>query len=240
VVLLVPLVADRATPFVPASWERRLGKAADNQVRTVLRARSCNDPEGGRALDRLVAQLTEKAPVAIEPDIQVLDSPVANALALPGGRIYLLGGLLDRAESADEIGGVLAHEMGHIARRDGLRKLIETGGTAFLLGLRFGDVGGSGTLILPGRLAMDGAYSREAERAADRFAAETMQALGRSPRPLAALLKRVSPESGTVPPLLSSHPLTQERFEALQEPMAASTKPLLEPDEWQALKAICN
>jgi Zn-dependent protease with chaperone function len=240
VLFLVPLAADRATPLIPVSLERRLGTAVDNQVRFVLRGRTCDGERGRAALDRLVRSLTGTAPHAVEPDVRVLDSPLANAVALPGGRIYLLRGLLDEAESADEIGGVLAHEMGHVAHRDGLRKLLQTGGASFLLGLLFGDVAGSGTIILLGRLAVDGAYSRDAERAADRFAADTMRALGRSPRAMALLLKRIGPDEGPVPAFLSSHPVTQERLDALQEPSGALGEPLLAPGDWLALKSICK
>jgi predicted Zn-dependent protease len=95
-------------------------------------------------------------------------------------------------------------------------------------------------MILLGRLAVDGAYSRDAERAADRFAAETMLALGRSPQGLATLLKRVFPEQGPIPPFLSSHPLTQERLDAFQEATAPLRGPLLSGDEWEALKAVCD
>ena len=45
----------------------------------------------------------------------------ANAFALPGGRIYVFQGLIDKAESADELAGVMAHEIGHVAHRDGTR-----------------------------------------------------------------------------------------------------------------------
>jgi Zn-dependent protease with chaperone function len=240
VLFLVPLAADRATPLIPVSLERRLGTAVDNQVRFVLGGKTCNAERGRAALDRLVRSLTGKVPHAVEPDIRVLDSPLANAVALPGGRIYLFRGLLDEAESADEIGGVLAHEMGHVAHRDGLRKLLQTGGASFLLGLLFGDVAGSGTIILLGRLAVDGAYSRDAERGADRFAADTMRALGRSPKAMALLLKRIAPEEGPVPAFFSSHPITRERLDSLPEPSEALGEPLLTSSEWLALKSICK
>jgi Zn-dependent protease with chaperone function len=209
-------------------------------VRFVLGGETCNAERGRAALDRLVRSLTGKVPHAVEPDIRVLDSPLANAVALPGGRIYLFRGLLDEAESADEIGGVLAHEMGHVAHRDGLRKLLQTGAASFLLGLLFGDVAGSGTIILLGRLAVDGAYSRDAERAADRFAADTMLGLGRSPRAMALLLERIAPDEGPVPAFLSSHPITRERLDSLQGPSEALGEPLLTPSEWLALKSICK
>ena len=42
---------------------------------------------------------------------------MVNAVALPGGRIILFQGLIDKAKSADEVAGVLAHELGHLRRR---------------------------------------------------------------------------------------------------------------------------
>ena len=65
----------------------------------------------------------------------VLSTPVPNAFALPGGRVYLFHGLLAKAENVDEVAGVLAHELGHLRQRDNLRQLIYNGGTSFLIGL---------------------------------------------------------------------------------------------------------
>jgi predicted Zn-dependent protease len=50
------------------------------------------------------------------------------SFALPGGKIYLLNGLLQKAQSTDELAGVVAHEMGHISRRDHTRMMIPRGG----------------------------------------------------------------------------------------------------------------
>jgi Zn-dependent protease with chaperone function len=47
--------------------------------------------------------------------------PIPNAFALPGGKVYLFDGLLAKAENPDEIAGVLAHELGHLKHRDGIR-----------------------------------------------------------------------------------------------------------------------
>ena len=65
--------------------------------------------------------------------------------------VYLLNGLLAKAENPDEIAGVLAHELGHLRHRDGTRNLIYNGGTSFLIGLLFGDVTGSGAVIFASR-----------------------------------------------------------------------------------------
>lgn len=240
-IYLVPLVADRLVPFIPPALEQRLGLAVDHQVQAIFGRKTCEEEAGKAALAKLSARLLEGAGAPAEASIAVLASPVPNAVALPGGRIYLFEGLLRRAESPDEVAGVLAHEIGHVAHRDGLRRLLQTGGTSFLLGLLFGDVTGSGAIILASRTILDGSYSRDAERGADAHAASVMVGLGRSPEPLGALLQRISGRADFVPPFLSSHPLTTERMQALGKAKPEREgPPLLSDEEWRALKSICK
>jgi Zn-dependent protease with chaperone function len=239
ILYLVPLLAAMAVPLVPLSVERRLGVATDNQLRLLLGRETCTAAPGAAALARLVHRLRAAAPGPIPPDVLVLPSRVPNAVALPGGRIYLFDGLLQRAESVDEVAGVLAHEMGHVAHRDGLRLLFQAGGTSFLIGLLFGDVSGGGAIVLASRILVDGAHSRDAERDADRFAADLMLAQGRSPEPMGRLLRRID-TGGKLPALLSSHPLTDERLAALSARVPPTAgAPLLTEAEWQDLRAIC-
>ena len=247
VFVLLPILADRLTPLIPASYERRLGTAVDNQIRTIFSGKICKDPQGHAALERLVAQL--RGAQGPQVDVLVLESKVPNAVALPGGRIYLFKALLDEAESVDEIAGVLAHEIGHVAHRDGLRKLIQAGGTSYLLGLLLGDVTGGGAIVVVSRYLVDSAYSREAEVAADTFAGRTMTALGRPAHPMALLLKRVEDKHGEddegndfkVPAFLSTHPVTDQRLKALEKQVPPRQgEPLLDQEQWRALKEICK
>ena len=165
-----------------------------------------------------------------------------NAFALPGGRVYLLSGLLAKSQTPDELAGVLSHELGHVARRDGLRRLIREGGTSFLIGLLFGDVTGSGAVLMAGRFVLGAAHSRAAEDGADAFAVNVMHRLGRPAAPMGELLQRITgPEHDAVPSILRDHPLTPDRktmLEANDSP--ATAKPLLDAAEWQALKRICD
>ena len=75
----------------------------------------------------MVGHLQERARLPIAPEPAVLRSGMQNAFALPGGRIYVLSGLVTKAETPDELGGILAHELGHVSHRDGLRRLIRDG-----------------------------------------------------------------------------------------------------------------
>jgi Zn-dependent protease with chaperone function len=237
----VPLVADQLAEALPVRWERPLGEAVDKQVRVMFPGKACTGPDGHAALDKLVTELQTAARLPIVPDPVVLRSPVPNAFALPGGRVYVLSALLSRTQSPDELAGVLAHEFGHVSHRDGLRRLIRDGGTAFLVGLLFGDVSGAGAALFATRSLLSAAYARDIEAGADAFAITVMHRLGRPTAPLGDLLQRLGGPGDTHLSLLQDHPLTPDRVRRLKQEDATPTGPdLLDPVEWQALRKICD
>jgi Zn-dependent protease with chaperone function len=237
----MPLLADRLAAITPASWEKPIGNAVDPRVRALFGA-ACVKPAGVAALHKLVGRLQEAAELPIAPDPIVLRSQVPNAFALPGGRVYVLSKLLAKSDTPDELAGVLAHEFGHVAHRDGLRRLIRDGGTSFLVGLLFGDVTGSGAVLMAGRAVLSATYSRGDEQRADAFAVTTLHRLGRPTAPLGALLQRVTGTgSDIMPSILRDHPLTPDRNAMLEAENAVPTgRPLIDDGEWRDLKAICD
>ncbi|WP_026606565.1 M48 family metallopeptidase [Methylocapsa acidiphila] len=238
----VPFLADRLTPVVPQWAERRLGDAANGQVRAIFSGKACARPEGAAALEKLVDALRRGAGMPQSYAPIVLASNVPNAFALPGGRIYVLNGLLNKATTPDELAGVLAHELGHAAHRDGLRRIIANGGTSYLLGLLFGDVAGASVVLTAGRGLFQAAYSRETESEADLFAVQTMRKLGRSTKPFGELMLRITgPEKDNPFAIFASHPMTEDRLAALGAADAPPQgEPLLSDGEWRALKTICE
>jgi Zn-dependent protease with chaperone function len=242
VVYGMPLVANRLTPLIPLSFDRHLGAMADNQVRLIFGGRTCTNAEGHAAFSKLVETVRQASHLDVPLQTEVLTSSVPNAFALPGGKIYLLNGLLQKAQSADELAGVVAHEMGHISHRDHTRMMIQRGGVSFLVGLLWGDITGSAAVIFVTRTLFEVSYSREAEQNADDFAIGAMHALGRSPAPMGELLFRITgaERSGTIG-ILASHPLTEDRRELMRHEDRPATGPeILSDSEWQALKAICR
>jgi Zn-dependent protease with chaperone function len=239
----VPLAADRLAPLVPKPIERRIGDASEVQVKTIFGRSACEDPAGKAAFVKLVNRLRDAA--GLDDDAMtagVLPTSIPNAFALPGGKVYVLKGLLDKAENPDELAGILAHELGHLKHYDNMRGLIYNGGTSFLIGLLFGDVTGSSAVIFASRSVVEASYSREAETAADTFAIEMMHKLGRSPKPAAELMFRITgKEGGGLTSILASHPLTEDRLARMtKEDRPASGPPLLTDKEWQSLKLICG
>lgn len=240
----VPLAADRLAPLVPKPVERRIGDAAEVQMKTIFGRNACEDPAGKAAFTKLVNRLRDAADLDDDSmTAGVLPTSVPNAFALPGGKVFVLKGLLDKAENPDELAGILAHELGHLKHHDNMRGLIYNGGTSFLIGLLFGDVTGSSAVIFASRTLVEASYSREAETAADTFAIEVMHKLGRSPKPAFELMFRITGKEGgsTLTTILASHPLTEDRLARMtREDRPASGPPLLTDKEWKALKGVCG
>ena len=237
----LPLIADRLTPLVPEAFERRLGEVADSQIKTMFDGKACDNPAGQKAFVKLVTSIRESAGLDTSVQSGVLSSPVPNAFALPGGRIYLFDGLLAKAENPDEIAGVLAHELGHLKHRDSMRGLIRDGSTSFLIGLLFGDITGSSALIFGSRTLVTSSHSREAETNADGFAIDVMHRLGRPAKPTGELLLRVTGKEGKGLSIISTHPLSEDRLARMsREDKSEGGPPLLTAEEWRSLKSICD
>ena len=237
----VPLAADRLAPRVPNAFERRFGEAADGQIKTLFNAKVCDNAAGEKAFTKLMTAIRESAGMDTSVQSSVLSSEVPNAFALPGGRVYMFRGLLAKAESADEIAGVLAHELGHLEHRDNMRGLIRNGGTSFLVGLLFGDITGSSALIFASRSLVTSSHSREAEQDADGFSIDVMHKLGRPTKPMGELLVRVTGKGGKGLSMISTHPMSEDRLARMtREDRPATKPPLLTPEEWRSLKSICD
>jgi Zn-dependent protease with chaperone function len=243
----VPLLADRIAPHFPVALEIRLGDAVDAQVREAL------DPSKGRkpfectpggaaqaAFDKLIASLEGTADLPLPLRAVAVRSPEVNAVTVPGGRVYVFSGLIAKAQTADELAGVIAHELGHVAHRDGTKRMLQSAGLSLLFGMLLGDFTGGGVAVFAARALLETAYSRNAEAAADDFGARLVYRLGGDPRALGVILVRISGEPGKVPHFLLDHPEAQERADAIARiGQPSPMKALLTPAEWRALKGIC-
>jgi Zn-dependent protease with chaperone function len=240
----LPIIAERLAPLVPRSVEQRIGEAVDMQVRALFGGKVCDQPDGKAAFATMIEKIRAAGGIDYPLDAQVLPSKIPNAVALPGGKVYLFDALLQKAQGPDEIAGVLAHELGHVHHRHNMRTLIYNGGTSFLVGLLLGDVTGGSAVIFATRSLLQASHSREAEQEADEFAGSVMRGLGRSLVPMGELLLRVTGEQGKQLAgftILNSHPLTEDRLATAKKNDRANTGPeILSPDEWRALKAICK
>ena len=246
----VPAIAGRLTPLLPATVDLKLGNAVNMQVRGMLDSRNAGaafecgvaaaEIPGRAALDKLVRRLEETAALPLPLRTNVVRRDEANALALPGGQVYVFQGLIAKADNADEVAGVIAHEIGHVAHRDGTKAVLEGGGLSFLFGMLLGDFVGGGAVVFAAKSVLQSSYSREAETAADAYGTDLMNKAGGDAHGLATMLDKIggAPEPGMK--ILLDHPDTKARVAAIKKAAAAvSPRPFLSAGEWAALKNIC-
>ncbi len=238
----VPRLADALTGLVPVSWEEATGGAIQREVIGLFvddDAGAICAADAGRAA---LARLTERVAASIETDfrftVTVANAKTVNAFAMPGGYIVILRGLIDFAESADEVAAVLAHEMAHVVRRHPTRGMIRNVGYSLVGDALFGGswAGGAGEMLIAS------SYGRDAETEADALGAEYLRAAGLRNDGNIVFFDRLKKKYGDMPralALLSSHPLTDDRIAALRAQASDGDDALDEPD-WQALRTICS
>jgi predicted Zn-dependent protease len=169
----------------------------------------------------------------------VLDSPVINAFAVPGGYVYLTRGILALMNSEAEMAVVLGHELGHVNARHSVRKMSQM--ILFQAGLAIGSaisdtfakisgIAGIGVSLLFLK------FSRDDEREADALGVAYARSAGYDPSRMVDFfdaLERMGDLSGknSLPGFLSTHPLTKERVRNVRALLQASDSKLIERDE---------
>lgn len=267
----VPALADRLAPLLPWTVDQRMGEIADRQIRALFPIEPGGDfacgegseeKPGREALDRLAQRLSEAAALPVPIRVVAVRSDFVNALALPGGTIYLFDGLIEKAKSVEEIAGVLAHEIGHVAHRDGTRRALQAGGSSLLFGFVLGDVVGGTAAITIARVLSEASYSRAAETDADSYAVGLMGRIGADPRPLGQFLARLAddepeptagarPEPGTeieiergADPLgrwIASHPESADRRRRIDAAAGDGPfAPAADQADFLAIQRICG
>lgn len=245
--VILPAMADYMAAHLPVEAETALGHTVMKQVAGMVgdgtdRDLVCRDEKGLAALVRLQERLAAGAGLAQPITLSVFDSEMVNAFAAPGGQVVIFRGLLDEATSANEVAGVLAHEIGHVAARDPTRIALRSAGSAGILALVLGDVSGGTTVALAGEYLLTSAYTRDAEAAADDFGLGLLANTRVSSAGMADFFERITGETDSMPEMMSSHPLSQKRADLARSHAAGQgpTEPALTDADWQALKAICN
>lgn len=238
--------SEKLAYIVPDFAEKKVGNMAIGALEEEFSP--CHDEIAkkylGVIINRLLATYDDKS---INPEIHIYQTPMVNAFALPGQNMAVLTGFLQDAKSEEEIAGVLAHELGHIANRDPLKYIIQAQGLSIVstLSASSGSYGGIAQMAT----TLSGLnYSREKEQAADLFAQNLLVKSGYTANGLISFLERIEtkyPEY--LKPFedelsfLSTHPKTQERIGNLgkDEKRGAVYKPSLTPEQMKRLQNAC-
>jgi Zn-dependent protease with chaperone function len=240
----IPAMADVIAPYIPVSWEERLGQSVVDAIAPV--EKRCVDSTRSKKVQEILNALRSSDPHSpYKFRVMVVNSPGVNALAAPGGNMLIFRGLLEKTASPEELAGVLAHEMQHILQRHATRALLQQVSMKILLAAAVGDARGL-SYGLEGAQALGMLrYTRQKEEEADREAVQMLIASGIDPRGLVTFFETVQKESLNslkMPFYLSTHPDLEERIQRLKTLSASVPIPttrLLQGYDWKDLQNIC-
>lgn len=218
-----PVTGKKELSLIPASQEKSLGEQADAEIRSqyglVEESKVTKYVEGvGKAI------VTHTHRPELDYRFAILDSPVVNAFAVPGGYVYVTRGILALMSSEAELATVIGHELGHISARHSLRRLsqmilVQTG--LALIGSLEKRLAEIAALASVGMQLLFLKYSRDDEYQADGLGVEYARKAGWSPNYMVdffTALEKLGDLSGgkPLPGFLSTHPLTKDRIEKVK------------------------
>ena len=195
--------------------------------------RATNEMVTDPALTGLVNDLCQRLSARVRDKRRVFQAEIIrhhfpNAVALPGGFVFLSSALVDFCgANADELGFVLGHEMGHIIRGHAWERMFSHAAVkaASVIAARAGPVGQ--WLQQNGLTMLHSAHSRDCEAEADELGLRLAAAAGFAPQGALALLRRIDqlgPDRANLGQYLASHPAPAERIARLS-PLERQLRP---------------
>ena len=232
---------------VPVEWEENLGSASFDQYS--LQSELMNKKKSKALLAPLVTPLIEALPDRrYQYQFYITNDAQLNAFALPGGTVVINSGLILKSDSAEELLGVLAHEIIHVREQHGVRNIISSAGTYLILSAVIGDVSGlMGVIVDAAPLLINQGYSRKFESEADELGFDALTSANINPKGLASFFEKlVSEEAKQLAEIedeeqralikagmgfLSSHPATQDRIDHLTSQASLTSNDYLNFDQ---------
>lgn len=232
----IPRAAPWVARMIPESWENQLGSLVVSQM--TKNHEACVDPDGLSALDQLTQRLSSAQPHEPHFQVRVVDFDEINAFTAPGHQILIMKGLIDAAESPDEVAGVLAHEMAHALERHPTSGLIQALGLQVILASAFGSAPDFGSHLI------HYSYSRKMENEADKIGVQLLTQAQIDPEGLIRFFETLSHHYGSESEYFSyfsTHPSTEDRMTEIKNLLTNQTyTPSLSANDWQALRNICR
>ena len=221
--------------MVPFQTEKKMAAA----ISFGESASACDRGEGARVLKKLVERLYPLMPDDAEFQITVtaVHNHEVNAYATLGGQVYLNQGLIEQAESPEEIAGVLAHEIEHVRRRHVLENLFVRLGTWGAMQMVFGDAPSTADMA---QMILALRYGRTQEHEADQGGLERLAQAEVDARGFLGFFERMQERAPSKLDFLSDHPSDESRAELAKTYLGRKSRPVLDAGEWQALRNVCR
>jgi Zn-dependent protease with chaperone function len=224
--------ASRMRELVPADELETAATQEYGQLLAQAREKGALAPEGNpqlQALRAVASRLIAQAPRWNERarswrwEVNLIGSKQINAFCMPGGKIAVFSGLLDKLQlTEDETAMVLGHEMAHALREHARSRIAksETTGTLFSIGAQLLGLGQLGNMAANvGTQLLTLRFSREDEAEADLVGLELAARAGFDPDAAVSLWRKMdrAEGGGNGPAFLSTHPSGPERMRRLEQ-----------------------
>ena len=218
--LLVELAVDR----IPVEWEQKLGESAYKDF--LARQEIVKEGVAVSAVEEMTRRLVEQIPNnPYKFEVTVVKSDMVNAFALPGGYIVVFTGLMKKAESGEEVAGVLGHELNHVLQRHGLERIVKQLGLVAVVSIALGDQQGLAGLMR--QLSVELLtlkFGREQETEADMTGLQLLVRAKIDPSGMISFFQRLAEKDEGRMEWLSTHPMSQGRAERLKAELASMPK----------------
>ncbi len=233
------LLVEIAVSRIPVEWEQKLGESA---YRDFLSHQDImKEGPAVAALGEMTQRMTAQIPDSpYKFEVTVVKSDVVNAFALPGGYVVVFTGLMKKAESGEEVAGVLSHELNHVLQRHGLERIVKSLGIMTVAAIVFGNQQGLvGMMKQLGVELFTLKFGREQETEADLTGLLLLQRAKIDPSGMITFFERLSEKDEGRMEWLSTHPMSAARADRLKAELAALPKKLPEPFtfEWKQVQA---
>ena len=232
----LPMVVDGIARIAPVAWENALGRSFVAYI--APEADRCGDAVYAEVVDEIVARLTAQADLPYTFRVYVVDDDRLNAYALPGGYIAITTRFLEQMKSPEQLAGVIAHEMQHVAQRHGTRAVFREMATRALVAAISSEAGGLDYVLDNAAMVGSMRFSRQHETAADIQGMNMILDAKIDPKGMVEVFEILLAVTGDLPDglaYISSHPLTKDRIRSLAsytDSLTVAPVPIVSDSTW--------
>ncbi|SPP64768.1 M48 family metallopeptidase [Nitrospira lenta] len=232
------LLVEMAVSRIPVEWEQKLGEAAYKDF--LSHQDVMKEGPAVKAVEEMTQRLAEQIPDnPYKFQVTVVKSDVVNAFALPGGYVVVFTGLMKKADSGEEVAGVLGHELNHVLQRHGMERIVKSLGVMTVVAIIVGDQQGLiGLMRQVGVELLTLKFDRAQEMEADLTGLQLVYRAKIDPRGMITFFEKLSEKDEGRIEWFSTHPMSRARADRLQAELAALPKRTSEPFtfEWKTVQ----
>ncbi|SIN70615.1 M48 family metallopeptidase [Chitinophaga niabensis] len=212
---VLPWCVNRVVDRLPLSFDKELGDLAAQSIHET------SDPAGSQILRNFAHQIQWDTQDTLS--FSIVKSDIENAYALPGGRIVVYTGLLEKLHTSDQLAALLSHEVAHVTHRHSVKKLCRDMSTTMLVSIALGSAGGAtNTLYANASSLYSLTYSRQYEQEADLMGMETLRRNHINQLGMLQLMQVLQQldQQTNIPEFVRTHPLTDNRVNYVRKGIA--------------------